>query len=312
MDLKSRICNSFKAESEKLGFCFCGFTSPAPVEDHARYLKWLEQRCFGDMTYLARPDAVAKRADPRLLMPEAETIVVLGMPIALHPRNAIQIAGFAHYRDYHGQLRELCDRLVASVQAQAGQAFFHKAFVDSGPVLERSLAVRAGLGWIGKNSMLINPVHGSLVLLCEIFLSCACHDPVIEQIPDHCGSCMRCVDSCPTHCIAPDSRTVDASRCISYLTIEKKENFNDQEKRSTGNHFFGCDICVAVCPWNQKHLVRTSPLTPFAIPVFSSVCSEEAFNQKLAGSSFERLKFNRWMRNLEAVQDNLSIDKPVD
>lgn len=264
------------------------------------------------MTYLARADAIAKRADPRQLMPEAETIVVLGMPIALHQNNCIQIAGFAHYCDYHTQLRELCARLVTSVQTQTGQTFFHKIFVDSSPVPERSLAVRAGLGWIGKNSMLINPVHGSLVLLCEVFLSCACHLPITEQIPDQCGSCKRCVDSCPTHCIAPDSRTIDASRCISYLTTEKKENFNDQEKRSIGNHFFGCDICVAVCPWNQKHLARTGPLTLFAIPDFSSVCSEEAFNQKLAGSSFERLKFNRWMRNLEAVQDNLRIDKPID
>lgn len=262
------------------------------------------------MTYLARPDAIAKRADPRQLMPEAETIVILGMPIALHPRNAIQIAGFAHYRDYHVQLRELCARLVASVQAQTGQTFSHKIFVDSSPLLERSLAVRAGLGWIGKSSMFVNPAHGSLVLLCEIFISCACYDLIPERIPDRCGSCMRCVNSCPTHCIAPDSRTVDASRCISYLTIEKKGNFNDHEKQLTGNHFFGCDICLAVCPWNQKHLTRTSPLTPFAIPDFSSVCSDDDFNQKMAGSSFERMKFSRWMRNLEAVRDNLHIDKP--
>jgi epoxyqueuosine reductase len=309
VDSKSRIRSLFKAESEKLGFCFCGFTSPAPVEDHQRYMKWLEKDCYSDMTYLARPDAIAKRADPRQLMPEVETVVVLGMPISFQQHNSFQIAGFAHYRDYHEQLRELGTRLVMSVQEQTRRAFSHKIFVDSSPVLERSLAVRAGLGWIGKSSMFVHPDYGSHVLLCEIFISYACHDPIIEQISDHCGSCKRCVDSCPTQCIDPVSRTIDVTRCISYLTIEKKGDFNDQEKRSIGNHFFGCDICMAVCPWNQKHLTRISSLSPFMIPDPLSIRTEEAFNEKLAGSSFERLKFSRWMRNLEAVQHNLNINK---
>lgn len=308
---KDSIRNLIKAESEKLGFCFCGFTSADPLSDIEIYLDWLEQNHQGDMSYLSREDHIAKRADPRLLMEGCQSIIVLGMPIAQPPAERLQTAAFAHYLDYHQQLPERCHRLMNSVNRKLAEPLAYQVMVDSAPVLERSLAVRAGLGWIGKSSMFIHPTWGSFVLLCEIFVSLACHDQCVFPKPDRCGNCTRCASSCPTKCIDPVARTIDAKKCIAYLTIEKKGLFDEQETAAVSTHLFGCDICTAVCPWNRTLSSRISPMAPFQIPVPDTIVSEETFAAAMKGSCFERLRFSRWQRNVAVVKKNLMREIPA-
>jgi epoxyqueuosine reductase len=214
------------AEARRLGFVLAGVTTPDPPEHFSTFAAWLRAGRHGEMAYLASERSLARRADPRQVLPECRSILVLGTPYsAPPPAEAAQagrgrVAAYAWGDDYHDVLAGRLQALVAFIEAQAGQHVPNRWYTDTGPLLERDLAQRAGLGWIGKNTCLIHPRLGSYFLLAEVLLGLEL-EPDPAWLPDRCGSCRRCIQACPTGCILPD-RTLDARRCISYLTIELK------------------------------------------------------------------------------------------
>ena len=300
------IKSMIKAEAEKLGFCLCGFTGPEPPEDFSRYLDWLKDDPVGTMGYLKREDALAKRADPALLLPEVRTICVLAVPMELRPpKDCFEVSSYAYYMDYHESINEMAESLVGTIRQCTGRPFTYRICVDSAPILERSLAVRAGLGWIGKSSMFISPRFGSALFLCEILLSLPL-PPDGAYTKDGCGSCSRCADSCPNGCIDPVTRTIRADRCAAYLTIEHKGDFTPEQSILVGKHLFGCDECLRACPWN-RHQKAASPLpaAEFLPEPSDGNLSGPEFKQKFRNSPILRTKAAGIRRNAEAVLKNL-------
>ena len=246
-----------KLKAQQLGFILAGVTTPAPPDHYSTFEAWLAQGRHGRMDYLARDRSRARRANPREIIPECQSILVLATPYnppraRREPANDIalrgQVAAYAWGDDYHDVLPARMKELVQFIEEQVGHSVTNRWYTDSGPILERDLAQRAGIGWIGKNTCLIHPKHGSYFLLSEIFLDLALEpDPPLRT--DHCGTCTRCIEACPTDCILPN-RTLDATRCISYLTIELKDDTPAELREKIGDWVFGCDICQTVCPWN--------------------------------------------------------------
>ncbi|MFO3797403.1 MAG: tRNA epoxyqueuosine(34) reductase QueG, partial [Anaerolineales bacterium] len=237
-----------KKEARRLGFDLAGITTPDPPPHFEAFLRWLEAGRHGEMAYLAMPRSLERRADPRRILPECRSIIVLAMryPASRPPATPTcgQIASYAWGKDYHLVIEERLQALTEFIIAQIGHAVPYRYYTDTGPLLERDLAQRAGLGWIGKNGCLINPRYGSYFLLAEILLGLElAPDPPFPT--DHCGHCTRCIQACPTHCILPD-RTIDARRCLSYLTIENKGEIPEELRPQIGNWIFGCDICQEV------------------------------------------------------------------
>ena len=305
------IKEQIKAEAEKLGFCLCGFTGPEPLDDFSRYLTWLEDDPVGTMGYLKREDAVARRADIRLLLPDVRTVCVLAVPMGLRPSDPLaKVASYARYVDYHEAIAEMAGRLAEKIRGITGEDFPYRICVDSAPVLERSLAVRAGLGWIGKSSMFISPRFGSALFLCEILMGI----PIEADQPyakDGCGHCTRCAEACPNSCIDPVSRTIRADRCAAYLTIEHKGEFTEEQAVLVGNHLFGCDECLAACPWNSRSTGKT-PLQPAdSVPgIPDGELSEAEFRLKFRNSPVLRTKAKGLRRNIEALLRNREADQP--
>ncbi len=297
-----------KAEAEKLGFCFSGFTVPGTLDHFSRYVDWVNSGFYAGMNYLARADHIEKRKNPLFIYPECRTILVLGIPIRYDfPQSEFSAAAFAQYWDYHEQIRELCEKLFSAVSDSIQKPVNRKICVDSSPVLERSLAVQAGLGWIGKNSMLIHPTFGSTTLLAECFIDLEL-EPDKPYSADHCGKCFKCSSACPTQCIDPEKRTIDSNRCISYQTLENRGNIDLDVAAMCGNKIFGCDICVQVCPWNRKNLSNRTPLQTHGILIGDASdlnLSDFEFNEKYRGTPIVRQKNSGWKRNLNNAINNL-------
>jgi epoxyqueuosine reductase len=271
------------------------------------------------MGYLATEPARARRADPRLILAECESIVALGIrydspEVGGQPMTGEavrgRIAAYAWGEDYHLVLPPRLRSLVAFIEQQVGHPVPNRCYTDTGPMLERDLAQRAGLGWIGKNTCLIHPRHGSYFLLAEIFLGLQL-EPDQPIVTDHCGTCTRCIDACPTGCILPD-RTLQAGRCISYLTIENKAEISADLRPLTGDWVFGCDICQAVCPWNLRFAQDSGD------PAFApqpgmpppSLADELAltpveFNKRFKHSPVRRAKRRGYLRNTATALGNL-------
>lgn len=267
------------------------------------------------MSYLVTDRSRLRRADPKRILPECRSILVLGFPY--DPPNADheestgraqttgQVAAYARGEDYHDTLPEKMKLLVAYIEAQVGQAVPNRYYTDTGPILERDLAQRAGLGWIGKNTCLINPRSGSYFLLAEILLGIEL-EPDPPFVTDHCGTCTRCVDACPTDCILPD-RTLDARRCISYLTIELKEDIPEGLRPLMRDWIFGCDICQMVCPWN-RFAVAGDPAFAETVPLPTLIdelsVSATEFNQRFKRSPIKRAKRRGYVRNVAVALGN--------
>lgn len=295
-----------KAEAKRLGFCLCGFTDAAPSADYERYTRWLETNTVGTMLYLKRADTLAKRADLHQLLQDVQSVCVLAVPMELQRSvKPVEVASYAYYVDYHETILPLAEELVSLIKSRSEMPFTYRICIDSAPILERSLAVRAGLGWIGKSSMLINTSFGSALFLCEILLSL----PIEADEPymkDGCGQCERCIHACPNRCIDPETRTIQADRCASYLTIEHKGEFTAEQTELVGNHLFGCDECLRVCPWNSK-AQHMSPLPKAdALPnIIDYDLSDAEFKEKFCNSPVLRTKAKGLRRNIEAVVSNL-------
>ncbi len=259
-----------KQLAQECGFELAGVACAAPLAEADWYQEWVARGYAGEMHYLAGDRAVM-RADPRRLLPTAKSVLCLGKlyncpePYSTgyaEPGRA-WISRYAWGEDYHRVLRKAVKRLVARLRETCGRPFDWKACVDTAPLLERAYARRAGLGWIGKNSCLINQGMGSWFFLAELLVSLEIEPD--RPPPDRCGSCTRCMDACPTGAIIPTGRqegpsyTVDSNRCISYLTIESRGDIPIELRPSLGRHVFGCDICQDVCPWNRKAPVTGDP-----------------------------------------------------
>jgi epoxyqueuosine reductase len=281
-----RLKEEIRRAALDLGFAQVGFAPAERPPYAAAYLEWLDRGWHGEMAYMAREDAVRRRLSPADALEGCRTLIVVSLqygpdgphPSETHPESApasddlnapadpgapAVLARYARGRDYHNVFEERLARLEEAIAKLEPDAVF-KPYVDYGPVLEREHAQRAGLGWIGKNTMLIHPRRGSYLLLGELLttLELPPDDPFAA---DHCGTCERCIEACPTGAIQ-GSRLLDARLCISYLTIELKGAIPVELRAPIGNRVFGCDICQEVCPWNSD-----APAGPEPAPVESAV-----------------------------------------
>ena len=290
------------------GFELAGVTAAVPSGDLARFEVWREAGMAGEMAYMTdrRGDL---RGDPRSLLPAAQSIVCVGKLYNTgHPREG-GVSRYAWGGDYHDVLRRDLERLLERIVEAHGEPFTSKICVDTAPLLERSYARAAGLGWIGKNTCLINQEQGSWFFLGELLLSI----PLAFDAPppDRCGSCRRCIDACPTEALAPNGEggwTLDARLCISYLTIEKRGAIASELQAQTGNHLFGCDICQDVCPWNRRGAVTAEDyFGPSAftadLPQLAALTAEE-FRTLFRRSPIWRAKYEGFLRNVAMAMGN--------
>ena len=315
-DLKERI----KDKAHELGFVLAGVTTPEPPPHYSTFENWLEQDHHGTMNYLADERSRTRRANPREILPECKSILVLAtpysppLPLALSGAPAktkrgeglgVRVASYAWGEDYHHVLPARMQELVQFIEQQVGGPIKNRYYTDTGPILERDLAQRAGIGWIGKNTCLINPKQGSYFLLSEILLDLTL-EPDLPFVTDHCGTCTRCITACPTQCILPD-RTLDARRCISYLTIELKDDIPADLRPLIGDWVFGCDICQMVCPWNRFAVEGDSAFGTQSLP--HSLTDElgltsQEFNGRFKQTPIKRAKRRGYLRNVAVALGN--------
>ncbi len=311
-----------RARAIDLGFDQVGF-APAERPVHAdAYLAWLGRGLHGEMGYMAREDAVRRRLEPADALPGGRTIIVASLrygpapsPAPAPSRSLPILARYAVGRDYHDVFEERLDVLATAIGELAPGART-KRYVDYGPVLERDHAQRAGLGWIGKNTMLIHPRLGSYLMLGELLTDLEL-EPDAPFVPDRCGSCRRCIDACPTGAILED-RAIDARRCISYLTIELAGPIPRELRSAVGTRVFGCDICQEVCPWNadapSPEAAPFAPTPGTAVPPADLVAwaeellalDEEAFRARYRGTAFARPGRNGLLRNVVVGLGNVA------
>ena len=258
MSQKKNISQLIKDKAQSLGFTSVGIAKADILEEERGHLiQWLDNKFHGDMHYMR--NHFEKRLDPRKLVEDAQSVIVLTHNY--YPERSIEkgnynIAKYAYGEDYHIVLKDKLKVLLSFIEEKAGSVKA-RIFTDSAPVMERQWAVKAGLGWQGKNTLLIQKDHGSYFFLAEIILNI----PLEYDQPfktDHCGTCTRCIDACPTQAILPD-RQLNASKCISYLTIELKDDIPETFKNKWDNWIFGCDICQDVCPWNKQSKPHREP-----------------------------------------------------
>jgi epoxyqueuosine reductase len=268
------------------------------------------------MVYLAKERARKCRGDPRAILPECRSILVLGMrhpnpkTVRVDEKDGLKglIAAYAWGKDYHLVIPERLKSLSAFITELVGNPLPQRWYTDTGPILERDLAQRSGLGWIGKNSCLINPKAGSYFLLAEILLGIEL-EPDPPFTTDHCGTCTRCIEACPTSCIQPD-RTIDARGCISYLTIENKGEIPPSLRPRVGKWVFGCDVCQMVCPWNRfgknedKNGLSLHP--DLASPDLGEdmLLTPQGFNRKFKNSPIQRARRRGYLRNVAVALGN--------
>jgi epoxyqueuosine reductase len=258
--------SEIKARAAELGFDLCGIAAAADFKELAFLREWLDRGYAGEMAYLAR--SAERRADVRAVLPSAASVISLGTiyntdrpySTEIAGRSTALIARYAWGEDYHEVIQGRMDALLAWMREHAGGELEARAYVDTGPVQERVYAQYAGLGWIGKNTCVINPELGSWLFLSEIITSLRLEPdtPALDQ----CGTCTLCLDSCPTGAIVAPY-TVDATRCLSYLTIELKGGIPIDQRESLGTHAYGCDVCQEVCPWNAQPAGADAPDSPW-------------------------------------------------
>src|SRR5688500_1455702 len=288
-----------KEAALKHGFMGVGISKAEFLEEEAQRLEaWLSKGYHGEMAYMA--NHFDKRLDPTKLVPGAKSVVSLmynyfpgevAKPVISNDseRESFKISRYAFGEDYHKVVRRKLKALVRDLKEELGD-FHGRVFVDSAPVMERDWAKRSGQGWMGKNTLLIHPKKGSYFFLAEIILDLEFEYD--HPIRDHCGTCTRCIDACPTEAISPQGYVLDGSKCISYLTIELKSNIPETFHAQMGNWIFGCDICQEVCPWNR----------------FATPHDEPAFIQD---EKFREMKNEDWMELTEEIFEELFSKSPL-
>ncbi|MDQ3056408.1 MAG: tRNA epoxyqueuosine(34) reductase QueG [Pseudomonadota bacterium] len=307
------LAHRIKQHARELGFQRCGISDIALGDDEAHLRDWLAKGLYGSMKWMARHGD--KRSRPQELIPGTLRVISVGLDYGQDGTAAwdtiadgerAYVARYALGRDYHKLMRQRLQQLADRIAGEIGP-FGHRVFVDSAPVLERALARNAGLGWIGKHTCLIDKDGGSWFFLGEIYVDLPL--PLDASASEHCGTCMRCIDICPTQAITAPHR-LDARRCISYLTIEHEGSIDEELRPLIGNRIFGCDDCQLVCPWNKfakrtdepdfrarNDLDRATLAELFA-------WTEEEFLARTEGSAIRRSGYQRWLRNIAVALGN--------
>lgn len=344
--MNSELSNRIKAEALSLGFSACGIARAEPVSSDVAegFMAWLRHGGHATMAYME--NHLEKRLDPRKLVPGTLSIVSVALnyaPASRLPEGEYQIAAYALGQDYHdivkNKLRQLVNNIQASLYSAISQTEGHtlfnvqsskfsdespiRVFSDSAPILERYWAVKAGLGWVGKNHQLIIPCAGSMFFLGELFLPIELeYDKPMES---HCGNCNKCIEACPTGCLNPDAissetertsgqqgiitpqRTFAAEKCLSYQTIENRGDIPDEFAKAMGDTIYGCDRCQQVCPWNRFARPTDEPLLQPKDELMEMTreqwqsLSEEDYRRLFKGSAVKRAKYEGLMRNIKKV-----------
>ncbi|PSR52200.1 tRNA epoxyqueuosine(34) reductase QueG [Adhaeribacter arboris] len=294
-----------KQKALELGFMYCGISKAEFLEEEAPRLEnWLNRQMHGQMHYME--NHFDKRLDPRLLVEGAKSVVSLLLnyyPEEQQPNDTFQISKYAYGQDYHFVIKDKLKDLLAYIRENIGEVG-GRAFVDSAPVLDKAWAKKSGLGWIGKNSNLITPQVGSFYFIAELIL-----DVELEYdgpIKDYCGTCTKCLDACPTNAII-EPYVVDGSKCISYFTIELKDQIPDSVDGKLGNWVFGCDICQDVCPWNRFARPHQEPAfnpNPGLLNMSEKdwqEITEDVFREVFRKSAVKRTGYNGLLRNIKFV-----------
>ncbi len=309
-----KLKEKIKAKAECLGFDFISFALPNRPPHFQEYLDWLAGGYQGGMAYLTRNSAIAARGNPGMLLPRAKSLIVLGLAYAplfhnLHEQDVLsgRIASYALYPDYHRVLKRQIQLLAADIDRLSQRQNGFRIFIDSSSLLEKDSAFMAGAGYIGRNSLLLVPGYGS-----TLFLGCLLTDleiPADDPFKtDLCGNCRRCLDACPAACIT-DHRTLQADRCIAYLTIEHKGIIPRELRAPISSRIFGCDDCQAVCPHNQ---IRHQTQEIMSVPVISATVdlatevrlTPEEFTAKYASTPVLRAAYESFRRNLIVAMGN--------
>lgn len=301
-----KYANIIKTQAKSLGFDFCGIAKADFLEEEAPKLEaWLNQNYHGKMGYLA--NHFDKRLDPRLLVDGAKTVVSLiynHFPVKEIPSGPedLKLAKYAYGEDYHFVIKDKLKTFLQHLREEIGE-IAGRAFVDSAPVMERQWAQKAGLGWQGKNSLLLNRTMGSFFFLAELIIDLEV-SPDPPMVKDYCGTCTRCIDACPTDAIV-QAGVVDGSKCISYFTIELKEEIPQEVKGKFENWVFGCDICQDVCPWNrfskphqEQRFLPHPDLAAFTRKDWEEI-TLETFQKVFKNSPLKRAKFDGLKRNID-------------
>ncbi len=273
------------------------------MEPEARRLEaWLEQGNHGTMRYMENHFDL--RTDPRKLVPGAQSVISLSYNYYTEKKqepSAPKISQYAYGRDYHKVVKKKLKQLLVKINDEIGEVS-GRAFVDSAPVLERDWARRSGVGWVGKHTLLIDPKMGSFFFLAELIIDLPLQPDT--PIKDHCGTCTRCIDACPTDAISENGYVMDGSKCISYLTIELKESIPESFHGKMEEYMYGCDICQAVCPWNRFSKRHTEPEFEPSSELLEKdrkeweEITEEVFENLFRGSAVKRTKFSGLKRNI--------------
>ncbi len=307
MHPKERHTQLIKTKAAAAGFQSCGISKADFLEEEARHLEnWLNNNYHGEMKYME--NHFDKRLDPRLLVEGSKSVISLSYNY--YPERPLETDGFkiskyAYGEDYHEVIKDKLRNLVAELQEEIGE-FSFRVFVDSAPFLEKAWARKSGIGWVGKNANLITKKNGSFYFLAEII----CDLELIADNPvaDHCGSCRKCIDACPTQAIISD-KIIDGSKCISYATIELKDQIPDYFKGKMDDWMFGCDVCQDVCPWNrfsaptlEEKFQPNSQLKNFTKQDWKDI-TQEVFSSVFRRSAVKRTKFAGLKRNLDFLSE---------
>jgi epoxyqueuosine reductase len=304
----AKYSHLIKDEALRLGFMHCGIAKAGFLEEEAPRLEnWLKDNRHGQMAYME--NHFDKRLDPRLLVDDAKSVISLALNYFPAEQqsdpDAPKISKYAYGMDYHTVIKDKLFLLLRFIEDNIG-AVSGRAFVDSAPVLDRAWAKKGGLGWVGKNSNIISKKSGSFFFLAELIidLELVYDDPFTA---DHCGSCTRCIDACPTDAILSPA-IIDANKCISYLTIELREEIPSSFNDKMENWMFGCDICQDVCPWNRFSVPHTEPsfkpnenLLQMRKDDWMDI-TEDVFKQIFKNSAVKRTKFKGLVRNLDFIK----------
>ncbi|RKR14126.1 epoxyqueuosine reductase [Maribacter vaceletii] len=306
IDIKEKHSALIKEEAKRLGFLSCGISKADFLEEEApRLEKWLQENRHGQMQYME--NHFDKRLDPRLLVEGSKSVVSLLLnyfPEEQQNTNSYKISKYAYGNDYHHVIKSKLKELQNFINTEIGEVG-GRAFVDSAPVLDKAWAAKSGLGWIGKHSNLLTQQVGSFYFIAELILDIdLAYD---AKVTDHCGTCTACIDACPTQAIVEPYK-VDGSKCISYLTIELKNEMPSEFQNKMDDWMFGCDVCQDVCPWNRFSKPHSEPLFNPHPELLSmnkkdwEEVTEDVFKKVFQKSAVKRTKFSGLQRNIKFLK----------
>jgi epoxyqueuosine reductase len=317
----TELAKHIRLWGEELGFQQLGFTDIDLAEHEFHLNNWLKRGFHGEMDYMQRHGT--RRSRPQELHPGTIRVISARMDylprtaadieLLLEDRSKAVVSRYALGRDYHKLMRKRLQKLARQIEEHAGP-FGYRVFVDSAPVLEKALAEKAGLGWIGKHSNLINKNAGSWFFLGEIYTDLPL--PVDTPVEEHCGDCSKCIEICPTQAIVAPY-TVDARRCISYLTIELRDSIPEEFRPLMGNRIYGCDDCQLICPWNRfaQHTKEQDFAPCHGLDAAGLIdlfrWTEQRFLKRTEGSAIRRIGHECWLRNIAVALGNADTSRPV-